>query len=359
MSKSAVPTRLLVVDADDAARTFLRRRFTRLGYEVLEAAGHRAALAMVAAMPFDLILLDLQTPGADGESGLELLRQMRERRAVPAAPILAIAPASASQEAVEALALGADDCLFRPLYAEVVQARAEKLLRRRNEASAGPTDRSELQARLETLEEAAVRTEAVAAGLGRDQVVGAPINSLLGAAAVLTQVCETPELTGEIDRIERAASSLDLMLVRALGRADRRARAPKSKLRVLLADDDSGSRLCLHDLLAATKVEVELVEVPTGHEARQATDAMFFDLIMVNLGIPEAIDGIEAIRRAEHENKTRRTPILAIEAQGRSAGQALRAGADLYVRRMVTAERVLSALADALAREADDIGAVT
>ena len=51
MAKPASPTRLLIVDADEQARTFLRRRFTRLGHEVMEAAEPAKALSLIAMIP--------------------------------------------------------------------------------------------------------------------------------------------------------------------------------------------------------------------------------------------------------------------------------------------------------------------
>jgi DNA-binding response OmpR family regulator len=359
MAKPASPSRLLVVDADDEARTFLRRRFTRLGHEVMEAAEAAKALSLIAMIPFDVVLLDLETPGPDGEDGLSLLRRMRESRSAAELPILAIADETAGEDAVAALAQGADDCLARPLPMELVAARAEMLIRRRRHERPGEAAGRELQARLETLNEAAERTEAAAAileGLGHE--VRAPLNGLLGAATVLTKVCQTPQLKLAIDKLETAAGALDLLMVQALGRADRRTRAPKTKIRVLLADDDAGSRLAMRELLHATEIEVELIEVAAGLQAALATETMFFDLIAVNLAAPEAIAGVRAIRRAERQNKTRRTPILAFEGHGRTTAQALDAGADLYMRQPVTAERLLSALAEALARESEGLSAV-
>ena len=45
MTKAAQRTRLIIASPDDEARTFLRRRFTRLGYDVAEAARAADAVA--------------------------------------------------------------------------------------------------------------------------------------------------------------------------------------------------------------------------------------------------------------------------------------------------------------------------
>lgn len=359
MTKPPYRTRLLVVHADDEARTFLRRRFTRLSYDVVEADEHARTLSLIAATAFDLVLIDLQTPGPDGRDGLDLLRRIRETHSAADLPIIAVADQAAAEDVVEALALGANDCLLRPLYVEVADSRAQMLSPRRGEDATSHAARGELQTRLDTLEEATVRTEAVSASLEALGHAGvAPLNSLLGAAAVLTRICQTPELRRAIGGIETAAAALDVVMVRALGRGDRRTRAPKTRIRVLLADDDAASRLALRDLLNASEGGVEILEVASGAEAARISDTTFLDLIIVNLAAPEAVAGLQAIRRAERQNKTRRTPVLAFGIKGQFAASTLETGADLHVDQPVTGERVLSALADALARESEDVSAV-
>lgn len=358
MTKTPVASRMLVVLPDDDARTFMRRRLAVLGYEVVEAADGAKALSLIDADRFDLALLDLQTGDRDGEGGLDLLRQMRERRSAADLPILAIAREGGSEDVVEALALGADDCLQRPLHIDVAHARSEMLIRRRDGQPATRSAKGELLGRLAALEEAAVRTEAVSANLeelGHD--VTSPINGLLGAASVLTAVCQTADLKPVIARIETAAAALDMVMVRALGRADRRNRAPKAKIRVLLADDDIDTRSAVRDLLHASEIEVELVEASGGLEAALLTDTSFFDLIVLNLAAPRAIAGIHAIRRTERKTKTRRTPVLAFGTEADRADKTYEAGADLFMRQPINAERLLSALAEALARQSEDVSA--
>jgi DNA-binding response OmpR family regulator len=351
MAKTASPLRLLVVDPDDAARTLARRRFTRVGFEVMETAEPAKALSLISMIPFDLVLLDLATPDVEGGCGLELLRRMRESRGPTELPIIVVAEDAAGCEAVEALSLGADSCLSRPLDLDAVRARAEMLV-------GGQSVQQTLQIRLERLKDAVERAEAASAihaGLGHE--LRAQLNGLIGAAAVLTKVCQTAELKRPIEVIETAVGALDLLMVQALGRTDRRTRAPKTSIRVLLADDDAGSRLAMRELLHATEIGVELIEAGTGLQAAVATETHFFDLILMSLATPEAIAGIRAIRRAERQNRTRRTPILAF-GDRQTAAQTLDAGADLYMRQPVTADRLLSTLADAIGQESEDVSAV-
>ena len=58
MAKPLSPIRLLLVCDDEADRVLLRRRFTRIGYEVMDVADEEKALSMVGMIPFDLALID-------------------------------------------------------------------------------------------------------------------------------------------------------------------------------------------------------------------------------------------------------------------------------------------------------------
>lgn len=355
MAKAATPVRLLLVGAEDDARKALRRQFTRVGYEVMEASETAKTLSLVAMIPFDLVLMDVEAPGVDG---LDLLRRIRESRTASELPVIMLAAEGAREDALQAMELGANDCLTRPLDIEAAHRRAEMQLRRRRDNDAGGISSGELQVRLMKLKEAVVHAEntwAILPGLGLE--VRAPLARLVRASEVLTKICLTPELQPAVETVETAAAAIEEMLVKALER-ERRKRSPMTKVRVLSADDDARSRYAMRNLLHAATTEVELVDVSTGLQAALAVESLFFDLILVNVATEEAIAGIRAIRRTERQNKTRRHPILAIGPEGQAATDALTAGADLHLAQPVTAERLLSALAGAICRESEDLSAV-
>ncbi len=67
--------RVMIVDDDPAFGTFVRRVAKGCGYEVLALTDAQAFQADYAGFAPDLILLDLQMPGADG---VELLRALAD-----------------------------------------------------------------------------------------------------------------------------------------------------------------------------------------------------------------------------------------------------------------------------------------
>jgi len=274
-------------------------------------------------------------------------------------PIIMVTGKSASEDVVEALNLGANDYVTKPVDIEVAYARAEMQIKRKREHDDGRAAYRALEATLVKLQDAVVQAEntsALLADMGAE--VRAPLAGVLGAATVLTRLCDTPELKKMVQVIETAAGSLEGLLSEALESGERRHRGPKERIRVLSADDDAQSRYAMRAMLHAAETEVELVDVGTGLQAALAAEARVFDLILVNVATTEAIAGIRAIRRRERQNKSRRTPILAIAPDGAAAAKALDAGADLHMSQPITAEGLLTALAAAISRQSEDLSAV-
>ena len=111
---------LLVVDDEPLNRDMLSRRLERRGYRVVLAEGGEQALELIRQDPFDLILLDHMMPGL---SGLETLRLLRETRSAAELPVIMVTAKSQSEAIVEALSLGANDYVTKPIDFPVVLAR--------------------------------------------------------------------------------------------------------------------------------------------------------------------------------------------------------------------------------------------
>jgi adenylate cyclase len=111
---------ILVVDDNEENRDMLGRRLSRQGYEVLTAAGGRAALDSLAARPVDLVLLDVMMPDLDGFAVLQRLKADPTLRDIP---VLMISALDELESVVRCIQLGAEDYLSKPFEPVLLQAR--------------------------------------------------------------------------------------------------------------------------------------------------------------------------------------------------------------------------------------------
>ncbi len=117
--------RILVVEDETELRELLGRALKRQGHAVDLAADGIDGLHYAAEYPIDLAIIDLGLPG---ESGMEIVRQVRERGLKY--PILILTARSDWQDKVEALEIGADDYVTKPFRIEELMARVNALMRR-------------------------------------------------------------------------------------------------------------------------------------------------------------------------------------------------------------------------------------
>ena len=119
--------RILVVDDTPANRDMLSRRLERHGFAVESAEDGETALRLMsrADPPFDLVLLDVMMPGLNG---LDVLKALRGRWDPTQLPVIMATAKDASHDVVEALELGANDYVTKPLDFPVVMARVRTQL---------------------------------------------------------------------------------------------------------------------------------------------------------------------------------------------------------------------------------------
>src|SRR5215472_2650625 len=111
---------LLIVDDEELNREGLARRLTRHGYAVTAAARGRQAIELLGERRFDLVLLDIMMPGMNG---LEVLKFLRRVDSLIELPIIMVTAKGETEDMVEALELGANDYVTKPLDLPVVLAR--------------------------------------------------------------------------------------------------------------------------------------------------------------------------------------------------------------------------------------------
>ena len=113
---------LLVVDDSEFNRDALSRRLAQKGFLVETANDGSEGLELIATGRFDLVLLDVEMPGM---SGLEVLCRVRGTHAHTELPIIMVTARTQSADIVEALNLGANDYVMKPIDFPVALARIE------------------------------------------------------------------------------------------------------------------------------------------------------------------------------------------------------------------------------------------
>jgi diguanylate cyclase (GGDEF)-like protein len=114
--------RILIVDDEQPNREMLQRRLERHGYSVMAVEGGEQALRAVTRETFDLVLLDVMMPRI---SGLETLKRLRESHAPASLPVVMATARDQSEDIVEALSLGANDYVTKPIDFPVALARVK------------------------------------------------------------------------------------------------------------------------------------------------------------------------------------------------------------------------------------------
>ena len=114
--------RILVVEDERALCETIVRSLRRLAYNVDPCYDGDTAIDLLGSERYDLVLLDLNLPGADGMTVLRTLRQTdRETR------VLILSARSEVADKVEGLDAGANDYLAKPFHLEELEARIRSL----------------------------------------------------------------------------------------------------------------------------------------------------------------------------------------------------------------------------------------
>ncbi len=117
---------ILVVDDDQRNVRLMESILRTNGYRVLKAYNGEDALRIVDADKPDLILLDVMMPKM---SGFELCQRLKGRYETRLLPIIMITALNALEDKVQALEIGADDFLSKPINKAELLAKVRSILR--------------------------------------------------------------------------------------------------------------------------------------------------------------------------------------------------------------------------------------
>ena len=115
---------ILVVDDDTRLRELLQRYLSDNGFAVSSTSSAAKARQLLAALTFDLIVLDVMMPQEDGLTFTEWLRLTND------VPILMLTARGEIQDRIAGLERGVDDYLAKPFDPQELLLRIRTILRR-------------------------------------------------------------------------------------------------------------------------------------------------------------------------------------------------------------------------------------
>ncbi|MDQ5851494.1 MAG: response regulator [Chloroflexota bacterium] len=104
--------RILVVEDNPDNMYVMDHLLTRSGYAVQQATSGEDALDLLARMPFDLVVMDMQMPGLDGYAAVQALRELPGMAHVP---VIAVTAHSMPGDRERALQAGCTDYIAKPI----------------------------------------------------------------------------------------------------------------------------------------------------------------------------------------------------------------------------------------------------
>ena len=105
-------SRILIVEDNEKNMKLVRDVLRHHGYGTLEAATGGEGLRMAVDERPELILMDIQLPDIDG---VEVLRRIREDRALDAVPVVAVSASVMPDDQAKIVASGFDAFVTKPI----------------------------------------------------------------------------------------------------------------------------------------------------------------------------------------------------------------------------------------------------
>lgn len=123
--KPTIPVRILVAEDNAINQRLLALMLKRLNFEVHVADNGKAAIEAWKERDFDLILMDMQMPHADGLEATRYIRQA-ERAGRKRVPIVAVTANARAEDRAACLAAGMDDYIAKPIRSDELMEKVKR-----------------------------------------------------------------------------------------------------------------------------------------------------------------------------------------------------------------------------------------
>jgi len=274
------PSKILVADDDPRNVRLMESILKASGYPVIRAYDGQEALDKIASERPDLVLLDVMMPRM---TGLEVCQKVRTQYETRLLPVIMVTALNALEEKVQALEMGADDFLSKPVNKVELLAKLRSMLRVKSLHDEVESTRRELEEKNREL----VRIEAFKEDLMRMVVhdLKNPLAGIMGNLQLLQMkgAGQDPAHVLEIvGRTEESAKHLMGMILNILDVA--RLEEGKLALRRGPVHPPEMIEACLRQVAGwAARSEVNLVPAPTGPVPDLSADPVLLLRVLGNL----------------------------------------------------------------------------
>ena len=306
----AEDSRILLIDSA-ANCTMLSRQLE--GCQVTIATTGQQALQAIAALPYDLVLLDVSLPEIGGLKVLERLKGQEKWQQIP---VMLLAAPDQMESVAQGIAIGASDYLTRPFQSVLL--------------------RTKVATCLGIVEEIAQR-----------QIAEAALKQELAAAR--------RELE-QLKQVQQATAIVQTNYFQQLQPAIEAPEQPRQKtflpLKVLLVEDNEMNRDMLSRRLQRSGYDVLIAS--DGAEGVSKALSEQPDAILMDISLP-VMDGWEATQQIKAHPTTRQIPVIALTAHAMAGDRekALEAGCDDYDTKPIDLPRLLGKIEGCLKRAAE------
>jgi len=263
---------VLLLDDDPAMLVFLEDILTPGGYICHAQTDPQAALAQIASrQEIGLVLSDVYMPGLTGLQFINRLHGLRLGR--PAPPVLLLTAQPSVESAIDALRLGAEDFLLKPVRpAQLIEAVEHALSRSREDRTVGTARSPQIDQLVRQAEELAGRLRNLA-DAAQEQPVNIPVPSppprQVEEPIALLAVLDTIEQLRRLRNLyaQHSLDDLDWDLLLELLRAERlHQRMSVSALTIVTSDVSTTTSLRRINQLVARGY---IIRIPDESDARR------------------------------------------------------------------------------------------
>jgi DNA-binding NtrC family response regulator len=347
--------RVLVVDDDHYSRLMLKKALEHQGYMVTLCSSGHEALQCLKDDKFDLIITDLIM---DGISGIDLLKEVK-KSGNNIATILLTGHASV-ETAIEAVRLGANDYMLKPINLEELQIRVKRAFehielekklyeaeRKLTYHATIATTNHEINQPLTVVISAIdmIKIEMDKLGIRNDKIQ----NYLKLMQESSLRIANILKKLREVTHPKIQDVSLGMKMVEIEENSLKNFTRPRNEKYVLVIEDEENLRKILTDVLSRESIKVVTAQNASEGLALYRKESALIDLVILDFNLPDQ-NGLEVFEELKKINPKVRVVLTSGFDVDESVERALSAGAVNYIQKPFNRNQLLGIVRQSLAK---------